>query len=286
MQTTNVEMWKSVEGFEKYVVSNLGNVKNVVKNNVLSASSIRGGYRSVVIGKKAYKVHRLVAKAFVEKDDDSHDVVNHIDGDKMNNKASNLEWTTIKANNKHAYDTGLNRVTTRAVCKLDENDNILETFESLREAKEETGISDGNIASVCKNGKKAGGFRWKFRDVNKNEGEIDTTGFIPVNGFPNYLISSEGVVYNPRYKKILKQQINSDGYKTISLVNNNSKKSFLVHRLVATHFVDKVDGKDLVNHKDSNKLNCNADNLEWCNNSENVKHAIQNKKNNQKKSDS
>lgn len=52
-------------------------------------------------------VARLVAKAFVSNDNPDNNVVNHLDGNKLNNKASNLEWTTQKGNCQHAVDTGL-----------------------------------------------------------------------------------------------------------------------------------------------------------------------------------
>lgn len=56
--------------------------------------------------RKALTVHRLVAKAFIPNPSDLPEV-NHKDGDKLNNRVSNLEWSSISDNRKHAYDTGL-----------------------------------------------------------------------------------------------------------------------------------------------------------------------------------
>lgn len=60
-------------------------------------------------------------------------------------------------------------------------------------------------------------------------------------------------------------------YKRVQL--SNPRKRFLVHRLVAEHFIDNPDNKPNVNHKDNNGLNNSIDNLEWCTQSENLKHA-------------
>ena len=119
---------------------------------------------------------------------------------------------------------------------------------------------------------KAGGFTWKFVDENPNEQAIDLTNFIQVKDFPNYLINKNSDVYSKPYKKILKQQLNNDGYMGIQLTNKGNRKSFLAHRLVAMHFL-KIDiNKDKVNHKDGNKINNNVSNLEWVTDSENMNH--------------
>lgn len=57
---------------------------------------------------KGYRVHRLVAMAFLEKKNEKESEVNHIDGNKENNNASNLEWCTPSENQRHAFKTGLN----------------------------------------------------------------------------------------------------------------------------------------------------------------------------------
>jgi hypothetical protein len=105
-----------------------------------------------------------------------------------------------------------------------------------------------------------------------------------INGFPNYIITNTGRVFSLNYnhtgmKKELKSAISSNGYKSVDLYNNGEHKVFMVHRLVAEHFIPNPDNLPQVNHRDGDKDNCNDWNLEWCTTSENVKHAYNNKLN-------
>lgn len=108
----------------------------------------------------------------------------------------------------------------------------------------------------------------------------------PVVGYEGlYEVSSLGrvrskdrKVWNGRtfYNKkgrVLKRTKTTTGYWKVELYKNRKKKSKKVHRLVAKAFIPKKEGKELINHKDGNPLNNKVDNLEWCNQSENMKHA-------------
>ena len=77
-------------------------------------------------------------------------------------------------------------------------------------------------------------------------------------------------------EKLLKFGIHKDGYLQAHLSENGKTKTFLVHRLVAIHFLDKIYDKLEVNHIDGNKKNNLFSNLEWSNRSENMKHAFDN----------
>ena len=84
-----------------------------------------------------------------------------------------------------------------------------------------------------------------------------------------YVVSEYGDVL--RIKKYLNskdtplvQYLTKDGYMQVTLCKNNIKQSYRVHRLVAEAFVPKLKGKNIVNHKDENKLNNHYSNLEWC----------------------
>ncbi len=73
---------------------------------------------------------------------------------------------------------------------------------------------------------------------------------------------------------ILKQMVHRDGYMQIGLCKNGKTRTFQVHTLIAMTFIPNPDNKPEVNHKDTNKKNNRASNLEWNTRSENIKHAF------------
>ena len=91
----------------------------------------------------------------------------------------------------------------------------------------------------------------------------------------NYLIDTEGQIYNKNTNKILTGTIRS-GYRMVKLTINKVKKDYSVHRLVAQTFIDNPNNLPIVNHKDRNKLNNNINNLEWVSQSDNMLHAYNN----------
>lgn len=118
----DTEVWKDIKGYEGlYQVSNFGRVKSVARKiqlkqyaketteTIMKLDLNKRGYLYVHLCKnskyKSYRVHRLVAEAFVE-NPEHKDQVNHIDRNVLNNKSSNLEWCTNVENMKHAKETG------------------------------------------------------------------------------------------------------------------------------------------------------------------------------------
>ena len=86
----------------------------------------------------------------------------------------------------------------------------------------------------------------------------------------DYEITKDGQIINKNTHHILKPQPNAKGYLRVSI----SKKLVFVHRLVAEKYVPNPNNLPQVNHKDGNKLNNNADNLEWVSNLGNRQHAV------------
>lgn len=97
----------------EFIAFDDGSILNLQGYNQFRLSA--DGYKKVYSKslKKDVGVHRLVARAFVgNRDVDEYNVVNHIDGDKLNNSFHNLEWCTTAQNLKHAWETGLNPLNT------------------------------------------------------------------------------------------------------------------------------------------------------------------------------
>ena len=188
------EIWKDVKGYEGlYQVSNLGNVRSLnhhVMNNgimqlrkgkILKPNINSWGYLGILLYKdgksKRFQVHRLVAIAFIKNHLNKKEV-NHIDGNKLNNNASNLEWCTRSENMKHSFLLGLEKPPMKGRCgklnskskpviQYDINGNYIREFESAGEASRflKNKSADRQISKCCNYKiKKAYGFIWRFKN--------------------------------------------------------------------------------------------------------------------------
>lgn len=112
------EVWKDIKGFEGwYQVSSFGNVRRIAPvNGSVRCKNLKPwvntrGYSYVTLNvhckKTVFRLHRLVAEHFIGDSLPEETDVNHKDGNKQNNSASNLEWCTRSENMKHAIRTGL-----------------------------------------------------------------------------------------------------------------------------------------------------------------------------------
>ena len=106
MLSSITEIWKEIEDNPKYEVSDLGQIRNKETSQILKPFRNNSGYLVVKFYKKHYLIHRLVASAFVNNPSNKK-YVDHIDNDKDNNRASNLQWVTCSENIQKAYNEGL-----------------------------------------------------------------------------------------------------------------------------------------------------------------------------------
>lgn len=155
-----MEIWKDIIGYEGYYqVSNLGNVKNTQTNKILTGDTNSRGYRRVTLYspiKKKFFVHRLVALHFCECANDEL-VVNHIDGNKLNNTATNLEWVTRSQNDLHAYKLNLRKahpcIFKHRILAYDKNTlELVKVYENTQACVEDLQVARSNIYNCC-NGK-------------------------------------------------------------------------------------------------------------------------------------
>ncbi|MCM1194418.1 MAG: NUMOD4 motif-containing HNH endonuclease [Firmicutes bacterium] len=100
------ERWKVIDGHPNYAVSNLGNVRNLITERTLTPYDDGTGYMRVKLDGNCLRLHILVAKAFIPNPDGKL-TVNHIHGNKKDNRASQLEWATFSEQMSHAWRTGL-----------------------------------------------------------------------------------------------------------------------------------------------------------------------------------
>ncbi len=104
--------------------------------------------------------------------------------------------------------------------------------------------------------------------------------YAKIKGFENYAVSNFGNVINIKKKgKMMKQTTDEKGYNRVGLRVNGKRKHFRIHRLVAEAYLDKIEGKELVDHKDCMKNNNCVANLRWCSGSENSRNTKINSRN-------
>lgn len=161
-------VWKPVKGFEDYyLVSNLGQVFSLRKDKMLKPGIDRYGYEKVTLCSHGRHhtttIHRLVAIAFIE-NPNNYPTVNHINEIKTDNRAVNLEWSSIAANDNHGTR---NQRMARSKCNrpveqvLPDGSTI--QYFGVKDAARKTGINRCCIAKCCKNIRKtAGGYKWRY----------------------------------------------------------------------------------------------------------------------------
>lgn len=196
MTNSLIEIWKDIPNYEGlYQASNLGRIRSIdhkvikkslsgelivlqYKGKILKGWVQNTGYLTVSLSNKKYSVHRLIATTFLEQEKGKN-IVNHIDGNKLNNRVDNLEWCDYKHNFDEAirlnlmnikYNSYENRIRAKKINQYDLKGNFIRSYLCSVDAEKELKnkgikINAGNIRNVC-NGKRkaAGGFYWEYVD--------------------------------------------------------------------------------------------------------------------------
>lgn len=181
------EKWVDIVGYESlYQISSLGRVRSCDKTiemvdgrmrhdkGKLLKTSIVRNYECITLyhnsKSKSFKVHRLVASAFIP---NTHNLpqVNHIDENKLNNRVGNLEWVTALENNRHSNIAARwlscgTEASKKPVLQYDLLGSLVDEYESASEAARQIGKPQGR-SSICKccNGtqKKYSNFIWRWK---------------------------------------------------------------------------------------------------------------------------
>lgn len=166
------EYWKVIPGTNgRYLVSNKGKIVHQLQKGDKMLKGHGKNYKTVKLNinnkRKDFYIHRLVAEAFCE-NPHNYPCVNHINGNKQDNRAENLEWCTYKHNIKEAFRLGLSYNKTGkgngksiAICQYDKNNNFIKKWESMHLAEKELNIR--HISDCCKGKRKsAGNYIWKL----------------------------------------------------------------------------------------------------------------------------
>ena len=170
---------RQIKNYPSYYVTEDGEVYSKRGVRKLKCTTDPNGYLRVFLLKDGHRfsasVHRLVAETFVPNPENKPEV-NHIDGNKQNAKASNLEWVTHSENIRHSiYVLGHDHITkinkgkfgkenhrSKTVLQI-KNGVVVGKFYSLREASKVTKTGASNIGMCCRGKtKSADGFQWKY----------------------------------------------------------------------------------------------------------------------------
>lgn len=189
------EIWKDIKGYEGlYQISNFGNLISIKHNRIKKIITQKNQrYLRNNLWKngkyKSFSIHRLVAEAFLP-NPNNFPVVNHKDGNKLNNNVNNLEWCTQSHNVKESYKLGLQKIftppmkenytpwnkgkkmtadyiiknySTKKVNQYSLNNNFIKCWDSITQAQKELGITH---ISMCCTGKRktAGNYIWRYAD--------------------------------------------------------------------------------------------------------------------------
>lgn len=253
-----------------YVISANGKIKNLNTSHIYSQKELNG-YMTVKLMNENRKyqdksVSRLVGLTYLdlpENFDNEKYVINHKDGNKLNNHHSNLEWITQKENIQHAYQNNFVKLNTKPVLQYDKDMNYIKKYNSISEAVKETCCDRSAIIKVCQGKQKTSlSYIWRYEDDYKIT-ELDDEMKDIIN-YPNYQITKSGRVYSLLTRKYLKPVLNKNNHTYVSLCNENGKRNLYIHNLVAEYFLGLKDNSQVI-HINKNKSDNRVENLKIIN---------------------
>lgn len=161
------EEWKYIPGSNEVYVSNMGRFKKY-SGEILEPKDDGQGYLRITVSNKLRdRCHRFVAKAFVPNPDNKSQV-DHINGNKKDNRAENLRWVTPRENTQYAEEMGLihgSGCRRGEIVGISTDHNSIMFFSSQKQAGMILGISDKDINKALKEHRQTShGYYWKYLD--------------------------------------------------------------------------------------------------------------------------
>ena len=158
------EEWTEMPEWPNYIISSFGRIMNVKTKRLLKQAISNNGYYEVSLWKNnkgtTTLIHKLVYSYFYKDFDLDGYVINHKDGNKLNNNKNNLEKISYKENNLHAVYVINTNKSAKPVKQLNKDGIVIKIFPSIAIATKETKIN--NISRAIKTKGKAGGYYWDF----------------------------------------------------------------------------------------------------------------------------
>jgi hypothetical protein len=174
---SDIEIWKSIEGFDGFEISSHGRFKSTKTQTIYKQSLDYKGVARVRVlykGKKiTFNLNRLVALSFIPNTENKPQVI-HIDGVKTNNHFTNLMWATNSETQHHMREIGVikpppqggNNSMSRKVKQYDiPSLKLVKTWDCINDVERVLGIPRQNIIKTCKRKRiTAGNFIWRYND--------------------------------------------------------------------------------------------------------------------------
>lgn len=173
--------------FYNYIIYENGDVYSLYRNRKLKGEIVQGYkcYTLTINGKtKSYKAHRLVAQWFVPNyNPEINNIVNHIDGNKLNICPSNLEWCTVAYNNEHARKTGLNNISQSNKNRWNDQNFRKSTSENISKSKKQIGSFQGKSNPKYRYRIILDGIEVTVNELSSRIGKAISTTFYYVNQY-------------------------------------------------------------------------------------------------------
>ena len=265
---SGTETFAEIPGVHGYEVSDSGCVRHVETGRHRKLLVRQDGYTSVTIRRHPYLVHHLVMRAHIGLTPPGHNI-DHIDRNRSNNTLGNLRFATPSTQNQNRGV--VTRKVDHSVVRIDEQgaetlyNCIAVAAEALQSTRKMPTVITRIYAAV-RTGCLYQGFLWKKR--KQNDCQWTPIPSSVIYGHQGYFASPDGQIKMLDGRGTLGSN-HSSGYRFVNIMGKKTR----VHILIAGTFLEPLEGRSLVNHKNGDKTDNRVSNLEYVNHRENTTHA-------------